>query len=290
MFPAITTPSMLRPGPGLISSQIRLQRRNKDKAHEASGFHGAFSPDPWFKSLFDDFRELDKSEVAAGYDAGYGFTTVCISTAIYLPWLLGQCARNGVIFRRARLSDISEAQHLSHTGRPPRFVVNCTGLGALRLGGVNDTNMAPCRGQTILVRNNTPAMLMFSGTEDGPSEETYVMQRAVGGGTILGGTYEPGNWDPVPDPNSATRIMKRVVDVCPEIAGGKGVKGLDVVRHAVGFRPFRAGGVRVEKEKRGDTWIIHNYGHDSWGYLGSYGCAEGVVELLNGAQDVKSRL
>lgn len=133
--------------------------------------------------------------------------------------------------------------------------------------------MLPARGQIVLVQNTAPSMLMLSETDDGEHEGMYVMTRAAGGGTILGGSYELGNFDSNPDPNVAARIMQRVVEACPELADNKGVKGLSVVRHAVGFWPHRVCGARVEKEQlNSGTWIIHNYGHDSWGYIASYGC------------------
>ena len=186
------------------------------------------------------------------------------------------------MIRRAVLSHIREAKGMSHTGKPADIVVNATGLGSLRLGGVEDKTMAPARGQIVLVRNECTPMLSSSGTEDGPTEVLYIMQRAAGGGTVLGGTYDIGNWESAPDPNIALRIMKRVVDARPDITGGKGVEGLSVVRHAVGLRPYREGGVRIEEERLDDeTWIVHNYGHGGWGYQGSYGCAEAVVELVD---------
>ena len=42
--------------------------------------------------------------------------------------------------------------------------------------------------------------------------------------------------------------MRRVTDLDPEMADGKGVAGLDVIRHSVGLRPVREGGIRLEKE------------------------------------------
>jgi D-amino-acid oxidase len=40
--------------------------------------------------------------------------------------------------------------------------------------------------------------------------------------------------------------------------------------------------VRVERERLDEgVEIVHNYGHAGWGYQGSYGCAERVVELVN---------
>lgn len=244
--------------------------------------------------MFRDFRQNHPHEVAPGYDSGFQYQGVCINTAIYLPWLLGQCLKHGVIVKRVIVTHIKEAKLLSHTGKPATIVVNASGLGSLKLGGVEDTTMAPARGQTVLVRNETPKaypLFMCSGTLDDSGEEIYAMQRAGGGGTVLGGTYQIGNWESQPDPSTANRIMQRVVDMCPEMAGGKGVAGLSVIRHGVGLRPWRKGGLRLEEEKLDDqTWVIHNYGHSGWGYQGSYGCAEGVVELVKKVTDKRAKL
>lgn len=48
------------------------------------------------------------------------------------------------------------------------------------------------------------------------------------------------------------------------------------------MRPVREGGVRIETERIGGVDVVHNYGHGGWGYQGSYGCSEGVVELVDG--------
>jgi D-amino-acid oxidase len=241
-----------------------------------------FDHDPWFKPVLPDYQELDADTLPAGYQSGCQFTSVCINTAVYLPWLLGQCLRNGVVLKRAVISHVGEAKGCSHTGKPADIIVNATGLASLKLGGVEDQAMTPARGQIVLVRNEFHPMMTTSGTEEGETEILYTMQRAGGGGTILGGTYDIGNWESAPDPNIALRIMRRVVELCPDIAGGKGIDGLSVVRHGAGLRPYRKTGVRVERELLDDgTHLVHNYGHAGWGYQGSYGCAEGVVELVN---------
>lgn len=199
---------------------------------------------------------------------------------MYLYWLLGQCIKNGVTLRRAVLSHIKEAKYLGQAGptQAADFIINATGLGAASMGGVEDKNMQPIRGQTVLVANECTPMVVTSSTNDGPTEILYIMQRASGGGTILGGTYDPGNTDPVPNEDIAARIVNRVLEICPEIAGEDGLK---ILRHGVGSRPYRAGGVRIEEEQLDeDTWIVHNYGHSGWGYQGSYGCSERVVELV----------
>lgn len=206
-----------------------------------------------------------------------------MNTAIYLPYLVGQCRKLGVVLKRASLTHISQAASIHHAGRAD-IIVNATGLMACKLGGVMDAKVMPARGQIVVVRNVSPAMFCVSSSDDGPEELIYTMTRAAGGGTILGGTYAKGNWDANPDPNIANRIMERVVQVFPEISGGKGVAGLDVIRHGVGLRPYREGGVRLEKEMIDGTWVVHNYGHAGWGYQGSYGTAERVVELVDEIQ------
>ena len=218
---------------------------------------------------------------------GCEFGSVCINTAIYLQWLVGQCLKHGVVLKRAVLKHISEASSLSHAGGKADIVINACGLLACRLGGVMDSTVKPARGQIILVRNELSPMYAMSSSDDGPEEIFYTMMRAGGGGTILGGTYAVGNWEANPDPNIANRIMKRVLDYHPQMKG-KGVESLDIIRHGVGLRPYRTGGVRIEKEKIDGNWIVHNYGHAGWGYQGSYGCAEGVLELVDDILGKKS--
>jgi len=115
-----------------------------------------------------------------GYSNGSTFTSVCIDTAIYLPWLKSQCLKAGVVFKRGIFQHISEAASAHHSHRKADVILNCTGLSARKLGGVMDQNMVPARGQTVLVRNEAKEMCDSSGTDDGDDEVCYVMQRAAG--------------------------------------------------------------------------------------------------------------
>jgi len=105
---------------------------------------------------------------------------VCINTAIYLPYLVGECLKAGVIFRRAVYQHIREAADVHQSGNKADLVVNCTGMSASRLGGVEDKKMTPVRGQTVLVRNESIIGGGNSGTDDGDDEICYVIQRAAG--------------------------------------------------------------------------------------------------------------
>lgn len=257
--------------------------RNKD-AQGTTGqwFNELLSTDPWWKDVVPNFRVLPQDEVPAGSDSATEFTSVCINTVVYLSYLIGQCLKEGAVLKRGIINHISEAANLHHSGEKADIIINCTGLLASKLGGVMDKAVIPCRGQIVLVRNDPGVMLTISGTDDGDDEVCYIMQRAAGGGTILGGTYQKGNWDSQPCPNQAMRIMKRAVDLCPALTNGKGIEALSVIRHGVGLRPLRLGGARIEKEMIDGTWVVHNYGHGGWGYQASFGCSEEVRGIVMG--------
>lgn len=122
---------------------------------------------------------------------------------------------------------------------------------------------------------------------------------STGGGTIIGGCYQKGNWDSTPDFDLANRMLRRAVEFCPEFIGGPdGLGGpisssdgqplafpkpdkFSIIRHGVGLRPLRTTGTRIEKEKIGEQWVVHNYGHGGYGYQSSYGCGKVAVALVD---------
>ncbi|KAL3427384.1 FAD dependent oxidoreductase [Phlyctema vagabunda] len=279
------------PEAGIHFQTAEILNREKDvNSATGQGFKHLFSAEPWYKDVVPDFKTIPKEKLPSGFDSGTTFTSVCINTAIYLPYLVGQCLKNGAVVKRAVLDHISDAASLHHLGKAD-VIVNCTGLLAAKLGGVMDKEVIPARGQIVLVRNDPGVMLTISGTDDGDDEFCYTMKRAAGGGTVLGGTYMKGSWESQPDPNQAIRIMKRAVEMCPALTNGsKKIEDLSVIRHGVGLRPLRLSGVRVEKEKIDNTWVVHNYGHGGWGYQSSYGCTKGVIELVEDVLAGKSKL
>ncbi|CAF9940385.1 hypothetical protein IMSHALPRED_002007 [Imshaugia aleurites] len=248
------------------------------------------SSDPWYKEVVPSFRKLPTNQLPAGYDGGTCFKSVTINTALYLPWLTSQCMKAGVVFKRGVFGHISEAARAHHSGQKANLILNCTGLSAGKLGGVEDKSMRPARGQTVLVRNEAIGNISSSGTDDGDDEVCYVIPRAAGGGTILGGCYQKSNWDSQFDPNLANRIMKRAVELCPSLTEGRGVEHLSVIRHNVGLRPVRLGGTRLQKEMINEVLVVHNYGHGGYGYQSSYGCSQAAVKLVEEALAVQERL
>lgn len=83
------------------------------------------------------------------------------------------------MFKRKVFAHISDAASAHHSGNRAELIVNCTGLSAGKLGGVEDKNMIPVRGQTVLVRNDSESGFMCN-FDDGSENMCYVMQRAAG--------------------------------------------------------------------------------------------------------------
>ncbi|CEJ53846.1 hypothetical protein PMG11_00186 [Penicillium brasilianum] len=282
-WPALRDLAEHQPESGIHFQDITIHNRLKDQ-NTATGQWSAelTSANPWFKDFVLNFQNLPRDQLPPGIDNAQRFTSVCINTAIYLPWLVSQCMKNGCVFKRAVLKHISEAAETHHSGKKANVVVNCTGLASRTLGGVADDQVYPVRGQIMIVRNDPGSMTSISGSDDGGDEVSYIFPRAAGGGTVIGGTYQKNNWDPLPDPNFANRIMQRALKLDPRLVKeGQGVEGLDIVRHGVGLRPARTDGPRIEKDQVDGVKVVHNYGHGGFGYQVSFSCAEKAVGLVN---------
>ncbi|KAJ5782849.1 FAD dependent oxidoreductase [Penicillium paradoxum] len=281
-WPALKEITEKYPEAGIHFRGTLIYNRKKDQESDTGKwFSELVQPNPWYKDVVPDFKPVAADKLAPGIDNGQEFTSVCINTAVYLPWLVGQCVKNGAVFERAVCKHITDAANAHHTGQKADVVINCTGLSAKTLGGVLDDTMYPARGQIVVVRNDPGPMMSQSGTDDGEDEALYIMTRAAGGGTILGGSYQKHNWDPLPDMNLANRIMKRCIEISPSLVKkGQGIEGLDIIRHGVGLRPLRKDGTRIEKDNVDGVAVVHNYGHGGFGYQASFGCAYDAVALV----------
>ena len=59
------------------------------------------------------------------------------------------------------------------------------------------------------------------------------------------------------------------------------IKDAEIIEDLGGLRPGRTE-VRLEMERIKDRPLVHNYGHGGSGVTLSWGCADEVVELVNG--------
>ena len=202
---------------------------------------------------------------------------------MYTHWLWQQCLALGVSRERRTLSSLHEA-----TTAQTAVIVNATGLGAKTLTDVRDEAVEPIRGQVVLVRAPGITTSVMDGPRTGePTRSTYVIPRPNSGGQVIcGGCYQVGSTDRTVDPALANDILERCLEHMPELRTLPlpGIKGIDVIRHCVGFRPSRRGGPRLEREwTEGGVAVVHAYGIGPAGFQASWGMAKGAADLVGEA-------
>lgn len=244
----------------------------------------------WYDELVGGLRDLRKDELPEGAVFGLEFpSTFRINTQVYLQWLQSQALSKGVRLERRQVASIKELLQLHPD---TSLVINATGLGALKLEDVKDTNMYPTRGQTVLVAEpKTPMKRMYyrSPKRIDPTT-TYVFPRTLGGGVILGGSRQDNDWSNEWDSELEAQILDRSCKLAPEL--GK-PEDLQIIARNIGLRPSRKGGPRIETEKERQKWnvpVVHAYGHSGAGYQASWGTAERVLELVQNALSPSAKL
>ncbi|CAG78908.2 hypothetical protein B0I72DRAFT_160391 [Yarrowia lipolytica] len=267
------------PEAGIWIRQVTIYFHDRDIPKKKDGSLDTDAVTPWYSTFVEGWRTLRKEELPERVVWGYTFTSVVISTTRYMFYVQQECVKRGVQFRRATLKHVCDAKKYTAFPGPVDAVFNCSGLSAKFLGGVEDSNMYPILGQTLLVRNRTERLLTYVSVDGYEDECLYIMPRAEGG-TVLGGCMRVNDWSTEPDKALADRIVARATKACPELLDDG---PLDVVSHNVGRRPARQGGPRVEKETIDGTVVIHNYGAGPAGFQSSIGMAEAAVDLLKGS-------
>jgi len=241
-------------------------------------------PDPIPVAWMPNYR-LIRTGLIKGTTVATAFTTVCIDTPMYLSYLMARFLANGGIITRRSLQHISEVLEGAVTPFKPDALVVCAGIGARFLGGVEDKDVYPVRGQTVLIR---APWVKFGRTIYGRDEITYIIPRRSGD-VILGGTRDENDWYPKARPETKTQILKRAIALAPELAppGTKNPTYEDllplVIEDGCGLRPGRKGGIRLERETVSGIPVVHNYGEEGYGYQCSWGTASVALKLLNEA-------
>ena len=132
-------------------------------------------------------KALPQDALIPGAKTGIAFTTLTIDTPAYCNYLLSRfLARGGTIVRGAvqHISQIAEGgAQVFVPGRAGKTLVDaivvCTGLGARTLGGVEDRDVYPVRGQVVLIR---APWIKFGRTASHGADGlwTYVIPRRSG--------------------------------------------------------------------------------------------------------------
>lgn len=294
----------------------------------APPMHGDLDEEKALELGLEGFKRLGKQDFPDDkVTYGYEYKTWCLNPMIYCSFLLRQFHILGGKILSMELRDVNEA-FLVKSLPDVQVVVNCSGIG------FNDTAMFPTRGKSfitclsmyslvgslflllsyiyidildpnshLLIRPHLGQTCLVSN----PSAITYTRQYADGtwsfciprnfhGGTIIGGTKEPDNWDPEPSAESRVRLLSNAAANYPALVADGPLQPLGDI---VGRRPTRRGGIRLEREEvpasdikglQDDAArsIVHAYGLGGRGYELSWGVAEEVLELVK--QRVSSHL
>ncbi|KDQ60147.1 hypothetical protein JAAARDRAFT_125639, partial [Jaapia argillacea MUCL 33604] len=261
-------------------------------------------PRPHPLESMPDFKYLPESSLVLGTKSGTTFTTLNIDTPVYLNYLLSRfLGRGGSIVRGSiqHINQVIQGGARVFSGAKPagaapvQAVVVCAGIGARFLGGVEDPDVYPIRGQTVLVR----APWIRSGRTMSSSDGlwTYIIPRRSGD-VIVGGIKVSDDWFPTPRAETTLDILTRGLALCPELVPAeirdKREPAVDdilplVIEEGCGLRPARKGGIRLETEWFADQRsnhqvpVIHNYGHGGAGFQSSWGSASMALELLEAA-------
>lgn len=224
--------------PGSGVSMIQLHKYIKDAEDLSDTW--------WLKAIpRSGYAPIPPAALPEGYKNGWHAEVPLMETPLYLPFLLDRLKQSGGrVITGEKITDIS-----SYTAGG-KVVVNCTGLGSRIL--MQDDSLLPVRGQIAVIRTSqVPAILVDA---DAP---IYLVPRKDG--CIVGGTYEPNEWEEQPEPAAIETILSRAPHLFP---------GLDtsrVLRTYAGLRPYRPE-VRVEKDPIHPR-LLHNYGHGGRGLL-----------------------
>src|SRR5262249_7781346 len=170
---------------------------------------------PWWAAAVEGIRLVEGAQ-PTGARLGWEFEAPRVEPALHLPWLESRLQRPIQIGRVDRLSDV-----------PGDLVVNCTGIGARRLG--EDGTLRALLGQTVVVAPGDIDMRRMFGDERDLSVMLYVIPRRAE--VVIGGCALPFDGDVVPPPDPALReaILGR--------ARAAGFRHGPVLRDAVGLRP-----------------------------------------------------
>ncbi|KAH1693799.1 hypothetical protein KXW42_008060 [Aspergillus fumigatus] len=219
----------------------------------------------------DGFRRLTADEIPPEVQWGVRYHTYVVNSPVYCAYLLRKFVLNGGQTREYTLVDPMEAFELSGTGTGPvRTVVNCSGLG------FGDPKSFIIRGQTCLVRNPCSVTITRQNSD---GTWSFCIPRPLSGGTIIGGTKQPHDWNPTPSLETRKQLLSSAEKWFPFTEGSGGQ--FDVIRDIVGRRPAREGGMRIEAERvGGDRFIVHAYGAGGRGFELSWGVAQDVVQLM----------
>ncbi|KAL4961173.1 FAD-binding oxidoreductase [Aspergillus stella-maris] len=227
-----------------------------------------------------DVEIVPEESLPENVSFGLRFTTITLNApahCLHLRSLLERPEYGSVKFQRRSVTSLNDAFISQNT----KVVFNCIGNAARSLPGVQDAKCYPTRGQIVLAKAPQVKENMM---RHGKNYETYIIPRPLSDSTvILGGYLQKGDTHGQVRDDETESILQRTGDLFLALKSSE----TEVLRVAVGFRPSRDGGARVERQEIKAGTVVHNYGAGGTGYQAGMGMARDAVDLV---QDVLQSL
>ncbi|RDW79337.1 FAD-dependent oxidoreductase [Aspergillus mulundensis] len=227
-----------------------------------------------------DVKVTPEADLPGGVSFGLSFTTITLNApahCLHLKSLLSRPEYGSIKFERRAVNALEDAFLSPKT----KIVFNCIGNAAKTMPGVQDAKCYPTRGQIVLAK--APAVKQ-NVMRHGKDYETYIIPRPLSDSTvILGGYLQKGDSDGRVREEESRSILRRTGELLPVLKQND----TRILKVAVGFRPSRETGARVEREEIQGRTVVHNYGAGGTGYQAGMGMAQDAVDL---AQEVLGQL
>jgi D-amino-acid oxidase len=146
----------------------------------------------WSDRFHPDARALSKAEHPFPVENLVRYNTMYVETGRFLRELTQDVQIAGGRIEVRKFATPADIAALAE-----RLVFNCTGLGSRELFG--DRELHPVRGQLAILLPQPEVRYAFAGSAG------YMFPRADG--ILLGGTFEPDEWDLTPEPATIERIL-----------------------------------------------------------------------------------
>ncbi|KAJ4150418.1 hypothetical protein LMH87_011170 [Akanthomyces muscarius] len=221
------------------------------------------------------YRKWSESELPKNVVLGFEYETYCVNTPVYCQALLRRFILRG---GKTLKSDLKSEWEAFGIHSNVVLVINASGTG------FGDPKYFPTRGQTVVTNMEDATKTVTRQNKDGTW--SFIIPRFFSGGTIVGGTKQPGNWSVEPDADTRETLLAGGREL-RQFASSSANKSEDVsvIADVVGRRPTRDGGMRIELERRPvsgrQATVLHAYGAGGRGYEISWGVAGEVAQLAS---------
>lgn len=226
-------------------------------------------PPPYLLKTVSGFEATYDFDLPKPFIYRWSIRTFVIETPTYMMKLVQDFQKGGGRIILREFHSLSDLGALSE-----KVIFNCTGLGSREL--FSDKSVYGVKGQLLL---HDPVAIDF----------------ALGGGefcliprsdTLILGAIFQEQFDSEEPTEENTELLWNVLSGwCSGrhsvIDFPQNTLSRDKIRSTIaGIRPYRSKGIRVELERLGNKYVIHDYGHGGSGIALSWGCAMHAVRLF----------